>query len=203
MANNFYGKSLKPGDDDQSQREPTDKMDLEQLRLSQEFVGDVAVRKHIATVPIRKPDRQWWFRVHPEWSFTAAILELRDTRENYLVLPALRPELPGEAIPTILFPAISRQGVVFLWPVRPDGLHGRRNEWNRSSLEAAMLAKVKWTRLAANLSLGAYEIFTAPDGLSDPVWPDLSFEELLRIAFRDRIIDSLDHPIVRQLRGEQ
>jgi hypothetical protein len=39
--------------------------------------------------------------------------------------------------------------------------------------------------------------------LAEPVWPDLPpFGEILRIAFRDRRIDSLEHPILRRLRGE-
>ena len=70
-------------------------------------------------------------------------------------------------------------------------------------METAMLAKERWIRTAANMALGAYDILTAADGLSDPVWPDIPFDELLRIAFRDRIINSLDHPILRQLRGER
>jgi hypothetical protein len=38
--------------------------------------------------------------------------------------------------------------------------------------------------------------------LPDPNWPDLTFQEIFDIAIRDRKIDSLDHPVVRQLRGE-
>ena len=186
-----------------SQREPNNNIDLEQLRLSQDFLVEVGVKKHLATVQIRKPDRQWWVRVHPEWSFPAAIIELRETRESYLVSPALLPELHGEAIPKVLYVAINRQSILFLWPVRIGAPEGRRDEWNRSLLEAAMLARKKWTRTASNMALGAYEMFVAPDGLADPVWPDIPCDEILRIAFRDRIIESLDHPIVRQLRGER
>ena len=32
-------------------------------------------------------------------------------------------------------------------------------------------------------------------------WPDCRFGELLRLAFRERLIDSVDHPVVRRLRG--
>jgi hypothetical protein len=51
------------------------------------------------------------------------------------------------------------------------------------------------------MDLGAYEMFVAGSTISDPIWPDLSFPELLRIAFKDRYIDSLDHPVVKRLRG--
>lgn len=59
-----------------------------------------------------------------------------------------------------------------------------------------------WTRSAANMSLGAYEASTAPQGVPDPVWPELSFSEVLKIAFRDQFIGTIDHPVLRRLRGE-
>jgi hypothetical protein len=37
--------------------------------------------------------------------------------------------------------------------------------------------------------------------LPEPEWPETSFEELMQIAFRGRIINSLDHPVIRQLLG--
>jgi hypothetical protein len=71
----------------------------------------------------------------------------------------------------------------------------------RSAAEAAELAMDKWIRITANMALGAYEISEAIGNLSEPVWPEMSFQEILRIAFRDRIVQSLDHPLVQRLRG--
>jgi hypothetical protein len=51
------------------------------------------------------------------------------------------------------------------------------------------------------MSLGAYEITVAESVIADPVWPELSYQELVRIAYRDRMITSLDHPVVKRLRG--
>jgi hypothetical protein len=75
------------------------------------------------------------------------------------------------------------------------------NEWHRSAAEAAELAMQRWIRLKANMALGAYEIFEASGTIPDPVWPDLSFQELLRIGFRDRLVDRIDHPVIKRLRG--
>jgi hypothetical protein len=36
---------------------------------------------------------------------------------------------------------------------------------------------------------------------SEPVWPDRPFNELLKLGFGDRIIDSADHPVLKELRG--
>jgi hypothetical protein len=60
----------------------------------------------------------------------------------------------------------------------------------------------KWIRVTANMSLGAYEIFEATSVLSDPTWPDLPFHEILKVAFRDRFVETLDHPLIQRLKGK-
>jgi hypothetical protein len=52
------------------------------------------------------------------------------------------------------------------------------------------------------MSLGAYDVFQASAELSDPTWPEAPFRDLLRVAFKDRFIQSLDHPVLKKLRGE-
>ena len=56
----------------------------------------------------------------------------------------------------------------------------------------------QWVKVSANMS---YDIFEALKDHPDPVWPEISFEEILKIAFRQRIVDSVDHPLVQRLRG--
>ena len=58
-----------------------------------------------------------------------------------------------------------------------------------------------WTRVSANLAAGCYEIAVAEAVATEPQWPNLSFQDLLRIAFKDRLITSLNHPVVKRLRG--
>jgi hypothetical protein len=177
-------------------------LDLDRLRLPQDFAATESVKKLLTTVPIRKPDRQSFCRVHPNWAFPAAILEVKEDRDSYLVMPELLPSLQGEAVAKTLFAAITRQGVVFLWPVRLPDPSGRHDAWSRSALSAAAEAKQRWIRVAANMSLGAYETYIAQVAVPEPEWPDLEFDEVLKIAFQDRIVESLDHPVVRRLRGE-
>jgi hypothetical protein len=178
--------------------------DLGKLRLSQDFAANLGVKKLLTTVPVRKPTGQEFVRVHPDEAYRlqTAVLELKDERETYLVAPELWGELPGELKPVALFTAVNRQGVVFLWPVKLPGEDGRVDEWNRSALEAADHAATRWVRVKANMSLGAYELFEATGDLPDPQWPDSDFTTLLRTAFKVRYIDSIEHPVIRRLRGE-
>jgi hypothetical protein len=174
------------------------------LRLSQSFAGTVGVKKLLTTVPVRKPNRQDFVRVHPDPAYRlapAAIIELKEDRETYLVHPAIAQQLPGEFSVVALNTAINRQGVLQLWPVKLPGPDGKHNEWHRSAAEAAERAMEKWVRVAANTSLGAYETIEAGGNLSEPEWPNISLEEILKIAFRDRYVDDVGHPLLQKLRG--
>ena len=174
------------------------------LRLDQSFADTVGVKKLLTTVPVRKPNRQDFVRVHPDPAFRltpAATIEVKEDREVYLVTPSMAQALPGEFSTVTLYLAINRQGVPFLWPVKLPGPDGKQLEWHRTAAIGAELAMTKWVRVASSMSLGAYEISEASGDHPDPVWPDYSFEEILRIAFRDRIVDRPDHTLVQRLRG--
>jgi len=174
------------------------------LRLDQSFADGAAVKKLLTTVPVRKPNRQDFVRVHPDPAYRltpAGIIELKDERETYLVTLSMAAELDREIALATLFLAINRQGVLFLWPVKLPGADGKHNEWHRSAAEAADAATKHWVRVTSNMSLGAYEVFQAEANIPDPIWPDLSLSEILKIAFRDRLVDRPDHPLIKRLRG--
>lgn len=178
-------------------------IDISSLRLSQDFNTMAGVKKMITTVPVRKPNRQDFVRVHPgeNWQLQTAVLELKEDREHYLVQPEMWSEIPGEIVPKLLVTAINRQGVVFIWPIRLPGEDGKIDNWNQSALEAAEYAKIGWIRVAANMSLGAYDVYEATGELPEPAWPETSFQELINIAFKGRVIDSPDHIVLKRLSG--
>ena len=178
--------------------------DPSRLKLSQDFAANIGVKKALITVPVRKPDRQTFVRVHPDpaYRLETAVLELKEERETYLVARELWPELPGEIVPKVLLTAISRQDVTFVWPIRLPDSDGRLDEWNRSALEAASRAESHWVKLVANRSLGAYDVYDATGKLPDPEWPEASLGELLKIAFKDRYIESLNHSVIKRIQGE-
>jgi uncharacterized protein YbdZ (MbtH family) len=172
--------------------------------LDQSYADTVGVKKLLTTVPVRKPNRQDFVRVHPDPMYRltpAAIIDVKEDREVYLVTPNMAQALPGEFSTVTLFTTINRQGTLHLWPVKLPTPEGRHNEWHRSGAEAAERAMQKWVRVTASMSLGAYEIFEASGDLPEPVWPDIPFEEILTIAFRDRYVDRDNHPLVQRLLG--
>jgi hypothetical protein len=98
--------------------------------------------------------------------------------------------------------AINRQGVIFIWPLKLPTPDGRIDNWSRSAMDAANEARTRWVRITANMSLGAYDVAVASDQVAEPEWPDISFQEVLKVAFRDRMISEWNHPVLRRLRGE-
>ena len=173
------------------------------LRLSQSFVETAGVKKLLTTIPVRKPSAQEFVRVHPspDYRENFPIIELKDERE-YIVTASLVPELIGEFVIKTLYLAINRQGTLSFWPVRLPGPDGKDMNWWKSAREAAVLAMKDWVRIKANMNLGAYDIFQ-PDGvIPDPEWPQRGFWELIKIAFRDHLIDRIDHPVIKRLRGQ-
>ena len=176
------------------------------LRLDPSFEESGGVKKLLTTIPVRKPHRQEWVRVHPgdDYRGTFAVIELKEAREFYLTRPEIARALPNEISRVTIYTAMNRQRVLFLWPARLPAPDGRANTWHTSAHEAAELAMKRSVRLQSNMALGAYEtaIMEDPVPENDPTWPDVSFVELLRIAFQNgRFIETFEHPLIKQLRG--
>jgi hypothetical protein len=187
-----------------STSEPQEDFDLESLRLSQSFAETAGVKKLLTTVPVRKPNQQDFVRVHPSpaYRMDVPMIELKDEREEYIIRGReLVGELTGEFVPKTLYTAINRQNVVFLWPVRLPDPDGRQIEWHRSMREAAEIGTKCWVRVKANMALGGYEMFVAESAMAEPTWPEVTFQQLIKLAFRDRLIDTIDHPVIKRLRG--
>lgn len=182
----------------------TPDLDLTALRLPQDFGAVAGVKKVLTTVPVRKPGNQAFVRVHadPAWQQTALILQLKDDGECYFVHPSLYGDLADEVRPKLLYTYVTRDGNIALWPVNLPGDDGRLDAWSQSAHTAAQIAQTTWVRLKANRTVGAYDVYEGSAITDEPTWPEKSFKEILTLAFRDRLITSLDHPVVKRLRGE-
>ncbi len=178
--------------------------DIENLRLSPDFAEKLGATKVLTTVPCRKPDRQAFIRVRPEedFQFVTAVIEIKEDRQVFLVDPTLRELVSHEVQIKLIYTAMTKQGTLFLWPVRMPGSDGRLDTWNESAHTAARHAMHSWIRVQANRQLGGYEIFEAAGKIPEPAWPDKSMAELLQLAFRKAFINDLDHPVLRELEGK-
>ena len=118
----------------------------------------------------------------------------------YVVKPEVSADVLQLAKPYRLVLVVDRLGTAFIWPLAiPD--EERPMDWHKSALEADLRAQKAWIRLAANQALGAYDIFEAAGELSEPIWPTESWNKLVEVAFKQKIIDTPEHVIIQKLQG--
>jgi len=182
-----------------------DPFDLDALRAAP--LDDLDLEVVLTTVPVRKPGNRDFFRVNPnpEFVIDSYVLEHENDldRETYWVAPGLRAELAEDLRAVRLFTCITKRGTVFLWPAKlPIAGSNTGRAWHVSALQAAEEAKSLWVKLSSNKSLAAYEYVKALGDLGEPQWPDKTFRELIGLAFKDRVIETTEHPVIRELRGE-
>jgi hypothetical protein len=146
--------------------EPFDPFDPENLRITGD---DFPTEKVVLVVPVRRPGKQEWFRVHPDDAYRLdAMVYTREDgmdREDYLLTPAVAAELLDVSQPVRVFTCMSRRKVVFLWPARLPAERGAGRDWHVSALKIADDATRQWVRMAANKDRGAYDMHKA---LGDP-----------------------------------
>jgi hypothetical protein len=168
-------------------------------RMSDAALG---VERPLLEVPVQKPSRQVFFRVHPDadMRMDAAVITLEAERETYLVAPTIASFIPEETKLVRLLTCMPRTGGPFLWPLSLPA-EGRELRWHSTARKAAEIAETKWVRMQANIPLGAYDVTTSTH-IPDPVWPKHTLGDYLRIAFGDgRLINREDHPVIRRLQG--
>ncbi len=187
----------------QQQVASTSVTDLNTLRLPANYGATLGVKKLLTNIPVTKPKKAQFFRVHAadDMTFNAMILEQKESRETYVVLPDVAQHLSELVRPVQIHAAIDRQNNVLLIPVPLPGEDGTRNPWHESLAQAVDLAKSKWLRISANMHTGGYDVFQAEASLPDPEWPEHTMDDLIQVAFRGKIITSLEHAVVQSLLG--
>jgi hypothetical protein len=185
--------------------EPDPKDDIGQLRLPQNFGHTLGVLKVLINVPVGKPRPEQFFRTHKsqEMVFPGLLYEDQTNRESYLVMPRYAEFFGRLARPTDLYLAVDTRATPLLIPVSRPGEDGRLNPWHESRGQAVLKSRDFWVRIAANQAAGVYDVFVAAGHLPEPQWPEESLDELIRIAFRGKIVDNPDHPVIQGLQGRQ
>ena len=71
---------------------------LKSLRLPPNYGATLGVKKLLTLVPVGKPKKPQFFRTHeaPEMTFAAMLLEQKESRESYVVMPDVAQEVSRE-----------------------------------------------------------------------------------------------------------
>jgi hypothetical protein len=177
---------------------------MAKLRIPQSYADAiVGVKKPLLTVAVRKPNKNEFFRVHPSHFLDCCLIEDKTERENFFVLPEVVPIVSSFVEGVRLHFCVTRQDVVFLWPVKLPREDRRGDAWRKSAADCASLAQDRWVRITADMNLGAYQPYVAMADLGDPKWPEESWSKVFQLATRDRMIESEQHPLIRRLLGQE
>jgi hypothetical protein len=122
----------------------------------------------------------------------------------YLVLPNILPSLLAVLgtrflLVKSLYLTVTSLKVPFLWPIGERTMDGKDYAAWSSTRNTALEAKDKWIQVSWNGT--GYDVGTPKEELGEPVWPDLPYKDMVRLALTGKRIDTVDHPIVRRLRG--
>lgn len=186
-----------------------EKKDIYKYARRDNQFSESGVKKVITSVPVKKPNKHTFIRILTRedtspFTVDMDILELKDgiNNETYFINPEIVQDITTDFVLKRLYVCIDRQNNIFVWPIRlPDEL-GKLDEWNKSAHEGAKNAIKSWIRISANKSLGRYDIFEALGNISAPIWPNLTFEEIIEKAIIGKTVDTLDHPILKTINGE-
>lgn len=155
---------------------------LARVRLAQDFLPLIRPKQDPAVIPVTRPNRHWYVRVHKNPDYHLRVWLQQDRLQgNFLVDNDRARATPGLAMAYTLVTAITRHGRLFLWPI--EARHSSRR-WIESAWEAVNMAMAEWVTIAVNAK--TFCVTPAPEPVSDPEWPDLTPQRLLTIAFQDR-----------------
>jgi hypothetical protein len=178
--------------------------DIEALRKASK--PTVQRKSVLVNVSVDKPPGNSYFRAHCEHLLDNATIVRDDQgagRSIYFIAPSMR-SYPKLA-PRLRWVTL---GLIALWPadtvqIWPVPILGGRNDFKvwKSARAAYELSREKWTQLVWSEAASDYAVEVAEGIDHTPNWPDKSFEELLKLGFDGKIVDSENHDFVRRLRG--
>ena len=160
---------------------------------------------------IRRPRPNSFFRVHPEYTYTTHIYidkgEDGLEKDSYLLTPRfVEDELPDDFMGPIrrfchYLTKERHADKAFIWRIGIPDVGGRDNEYNRTAREIANMAMIRWLRI--QLGVGSWDYYEPRfEILDEPVWPDLPWREIMSLGYKGRVIDSMNHPVMRAMAGE-
>ncbi len=158
---------------------------------------------------IRRPRRDEPFTTVAEPVPVACIVDRKSDNwgnpsgEDYYPVIAELQNQVGPGIRSVAFhPCVSASGEGFIYPQKLDPPHAWANSWNASLAQALSLPPGQWRTVWSDKEAECYQHdLVAPQMENTPEYP--KFQEDLEQALTPNIIDSLDHPVLQRLLGQQ
>ena len=186
--------------------------DFSRFIVTDQGVPDVVTSQPLAYVRGDKPPSDSFIRTHPDTENRWVPVNMLHKKSGslaglYLVLPqvaaALKAGQLGKGKETslkdyLLVQYTDWEGENQIWPIANYDLD---KDHAKTRMAAARDAVDKWLRVIWDHDHKHYVTQTAEIGDKEPIWRDEPFMKLVQLAFHDRVIEDMQHPVVVALRG--
>jgi hypothetical protein len=174
---------------------------LDALRCPQgltDYLGEAQV----IGFPVRTLKEGMHLRVNPDTAYRleGVYLATPPTMKGALhfVFPQFRDAIMPLCKRGTLHVAVDGHGVYFLLLVKM-ALPGKEvNEWYRTARIVAEAAAENWIKVTKSAADDGWSYIPVEHKMFEPKWPDKSLEEILHVAFPDRVVDRIDHDLIKQ-----
>ena len=148
-----------------------------------------------------------FFAVHPDPDMRPLVMlvkpdggDLED--EDWLLVDAdVEDDLADVGMMYELVLCRTSNGGHFLWRLKVEEPGSRMDGYTESAREALEEHVGRWIKLKGDRKARLYEVIKG-----SPVktirWPEFDIDELVRRAFKGRVVASEDHELIRRLRGD-
>ena len=184
------------------QQPSTEEIDLANYRAGQSLdLTKIVALPANQKAEIRGPKSKEFFRAYSAETLERLWVHEGDgINDYYLVRNDIAASMPDEFMEVYLALCINSSGKMFLWPIKCGGQSGQ--EFTESALQHLSQARREWLRRKWVPRIKAHQAdVNSLDGI-EPEWPaDLSVRKIISRAFSDRVIESIDHPRLKFVRG--
>ena len=176
-----------------------DDLAIDQAHL-EEYANPIT---ELGVVECEKPAKGLFFTVPPETGKPYKnrgfyfLLQI-EGRDPYLVAPKIAKQKTEEDTirPVLIVRYVTMAGEEGLWPLKLNPPDGKSNNWNTSALNILEIAESgKWVRMVNAGKHYRHQVSRKTLKEVPPKFTDRTFKDLIDIAFKDRIVKTLDHEI--------
>jgi hypothetical protein len=178
--------------------------DVEALREANKdaFAGETEAPSGIVS---GRPKKELYVRFHPDDGFYLPAHVWSPTSDDskqkpYYILQHLwsLEDLQGGLRAVVLATWMGVDGSLGLWDVPASSGAG---DWALSGQQILAAGRRSWLRIQADSKEKYYRHFLPQNPIPDRPWPEMTFSEILRKAFKGRVVTSEDHELIRRLRN--
>lgn len=177
--------------------------EIDDLAIDQAHLEEYASpTSESGVVECEKPAKGLFFTVLPETSKPYKnrafyFLLQMEGRDPYLIAPKIAEQKKEEDTirPVMIVRYVTMAGEEGLWPLKLNPPDGKSNNWNTSALNILELAESGWVRMVNAGKHYRHQVSRKTLKEVPPKFTDRAFKDLIDIAFKDRIVKTLDHEI--------